>query len=83
MPDNSPVPAAQPSPEREAERERNRAAIERNAAITAFNARRMAERAVRLGLTPRQITALHFAAETLGEVFGFEEPPPPPAGARG
>lgn len=79
MPDNSPVPAAQPSPDREAERAANRARIAQNAAHLAHNARHMADRAVALAMTPAEVAALHYAAATLGEQFGFKEPPRPAA----
>lgn len=74
MPDNSPVPAAQPSPDREAERRANRARIAQNAAHLAHNARHMAERAVALGMTAAEVSALHYAAENLGGQFGFKDP---------
>lgn len=83
MPDNSPIPAAQPSPEREAERERARAGLSRNAAYLAHNARRMADRAVKLGMTAAEVAALHHAGAIIGEAFGFQEPPPAPAQTQG
>lgn len=83
MPDTSPVPAAQPSTEREAERERARAVLARHAAYLAHNARRMADRAVKLGMAAGEVAALHHAGAIVGEAFGFEAPPPAPAQPEG
>lgn len=65
----------------QAKREAARATLSLHAAYMAHNARRMAERAVALGMTAAEVAALHYAGATVGEAFGFTEPPATPQAA--
>jgi hypothetical protein len=68
------MPDALPTPEAaEQKRAEGRARVAQNAGRTAWHLARMAENAVRLGMTPQEVATLHYAA-TIGEVFPLIPP---------